>query len=131
MNRAELVERLRNADVPEALYEIPGVHDVPVQLDAFYFLRREADAWVVGLRQRSRDQVMERFVTEAGACEYLYREITRVPPPEPDGSLEELLADSEQMQQQAWEDFERAPQDEPGGESNRNGNGTGPGNGRV
>ncbi|WP_445524921.1 hypothetical protein [Streptomyces cyslabdanicus] len=107
MDSAELVERLREADVPEAFYDIAGVHDVPVQPDAYYFLRREADAWTVGLRQRSQDSVLRGFGTEAEACEYLYDTLTRMPPP-PSGAaepLEQLLANAEEIQRQAWEDF--------------------------
>jgi hypothetical protein len=107
MNRAELVERLRQADVPEAFYDIPGVHDVPIQLDAYHFLRRDEDAWTVGLRQRSEDNVIRRFGTEAEACEYLYDTLMRLPPPSsgPAEPLEKLLANTEETQQQAWDDF--------------------------
>ncbi|MGW2650671.1 hypothetical protein ACWC2T_38755 [Streptomyces sp. NPDC001393] len=110
MDSAELVERLREAAVPEALYEIAGVHDVPIQLDAYYFLRREADAWTVGLRQRSQDSVMRRFGTETEACAYLYDTLTHLPPPSSEAAepLEELLANPEEIQRQAWEDFNRS-----------------------
>ncbi|MER5597190.1 hypothetical protein [Streptomyces sp. NPDC002265] len=109
MDRADLVGRLREAGVPDAFYDIPGVHEVSVQPDAFYFLEREADAWAVGLRQRSRDSVMERFATEAQACAYLYDALLRAlaPPPGPAESLDELLADPEEIQRQAWADFDR------------------------
>ncbi|QIY97236.1 hypothetical protein HEP87_28660 [Streptomyces sp. S1D4-11] len=108
MDSAELVERLREADVPEAFYEIAGVHDVPVQPDAYYFLCRAADAWTVGLRQRSQDSVVRRFGTEAEACEYLYDTLTRMPPPPsgPAEPLDKLLANAEEIQRQAWEDFD-------------------------
>ncbi|MGW7819938.1 hypothetical protein ACWGLF_17740 [Streptomyces puniciscabiei] len=110
MDSAELVERLREAAVPEAFYEIAGVHEVPIQLDAYYFLRREAAAWAVGLRQRSEDSVMRRFGTEAEACAYLYDTLVHLPPPPsgPPEPLEELLADTEEIQRQAWEDFHRS-----------------------
>ncbi|WP_369393196.1 hypothetical protein AB5J72_40815 [Streptomyces sp. CG1] len=117
MDSAELVERLRGAGVPEAFYEIAGVHDVPVQPDAYYFLRREADAWTVGLRQRSQDSVIRRFATEAEACQYLYDTLTQLPPP-PSGAaepLEKLLANAEEMQRQAWEDFYGRPGTTDGG----------------
>ncbi|AOR36976.1 hypothetical protein BFF78_08995 [Streptomyces fodineus] len=109
MDGAELVERLREAAVPEAFYEIAGVHDVPVQPDAYYFLRPEADAWTVGLRQRSKDSVIRRFATEAEACQYLYDTLTRLPsrPSGPVEPLEKLLANTEEIQRQAWEDFWR------------------------
>ncbi|MCC5474878.1 hypothetical protein [Streptomyces barringtoniae] len=109
MDSAELAGRLRGAGVPEAFYEIAGVHDVPVQLDAYYFLRREAGAWTVGLRQRSQDSDIRRFDTEAEACEYLYDTLVRVSS-RPSGAaepLEELLADADEIQRQAWADFHR------------------------
>lgn len=111
MDSTELAERLREADVPEAFYEIAGVHDVPVQPDAYYFLSPEADAWIVGLRQRSQDSVLRRFGTEAEACEYLYDTLTQMPPP-PSGAaepLEKLLANTEEIQRQAWDDFHARP----------------------
>ncbi|MEV6946089.1 hypothetical protein AB0N07_29690 [Streptomyces sp. NPDC051172] len=110
MDSAELVERLREASVPEAFYEIAGVHDVPIQLDAYYFLRREADAWIVGLRQRSQDSVMRRFVTEAEACTYLYDMLTHLPAPSSEAAepLEKLLSNAEEIQRQAWEDFDQS-----------------------
>ncbi|MBX7552920.1 hypothetical protein K1Y78_34100 [Streptomyces sp. tea 10] len=109
MDSAELVERLREADVPEAFYDIPGVHDVPIQPDAYYFLCREVDGWTVGLRQRSQDSVMRSFATETEACAYLYDTLVQLPPPPsgPAQPLEELLANSEEIQRQAWEDFDR------------------------
>ncbi|MFB7503106.1 hypothetical protein [Streptomyces broussonetiae] len=109
VDSAELVERLREADVPEAFYDIPGVHDVPIQLDAYYFLCREADGWTVGLRQRSQDSVIRRFATETEACAYLYDTLIQLssPPSGPAQPLEELLADTEEIQRQAWEDFDR------------------------
>ncbi|MEU7384772.1 MULTISPECIES: hypothetical protein [unclassified Streptomyces] len=116
MDSAELVERLREADVPEAFYDIAGVHDVPVQPDAYFFLRPEADAWTVGLRQRSQDSAIRRFGSEAEACEYLYDRLTRIPPAPSEAAepLEKLLADADEIQRQAWEDFHgcRGPADD-------------------
>ncbi|MEU2712965.1 hypothetical protein [Streptomyces sp. NPDC007205] len=109
MDSAELVERLRDAGVPGAFYEIAGIHDVPVEPDAYYFLSREADAWTVGLRQRSQESVIRRFGTEAEACEYLYDTLTHLPRPSSEATepLERLLANTEEIQRQAWEDFHR------------------------
>ena len=116
MDGAELVERLREANVPEAFYDIAGVHDVPVQPDAYYFLRPEADAWAVGLRQRSQDSAVRRFGTEAEACAYLYGKLTRTPPPPSEAAepLDTLLADTDEIQRQAWVDYygSRGPADD-------------------
>ncbi|GGX97313.1 hypothetical protein [Streptomyces anandii] len=111
MDRVELVERLRGAGVPDAWYEIAGVHDVVAAPDAHYFLRRESDGgWTVGLRERAVDRDVRRFAAEAEACAYLHARITRTPdpPPGPTQSLEALLADAEEARQQAWQDFEDA-----------------------
>ncbi|MFF5024202.1 hypothetical protein ACWERI_33830 [Streptomyces collinus] len=115
MDSAELVSRLREAGVPEAYYEITGVHEVPVRPDAHYVMRHEAGVWTVGVRQRSQDGATRRFGTEAEACAYLYAKLTALPPP-PSGAahpLEELLADPEEIQRQAWRDFERAARADP------------------
>ncbi|MFJ8882707.1 hypothetical protein ACIRJR_04770 [Streptomyces sp. NPDC102402] len=120
MNRTELTERLHREGVPDALYEIPGVHPVSLQLDAYYVLRPEGDAWPVLLRQRGTDEVIARFGTEAEACDYLYDTLTDVPPPVPGGPerVDRLLADADEIQRRAEEDFEQAPgtgTDEPPG----------------
>lgn len=120
MDRTELTERLRREGVPDALYEIPGVHGVPMQLDAYYVLRPEEDAWPVLLRERGQESVIARFGTEAEACRYLYDTLVDVPPPVPGGAerVDRLLADADEIQRRAEEDFERAPghdADEPPG----------------
>ncbi|MFF9408627.1 hypothetical protein ACF1B0_24355 [Streptomyces anandii] len=109
MDRAELVERLRGAGVPDAWYEIPGVHDLVAAPDAHYFLRQESDGgWTVGLRERAVDRDVRRFAAEAEACAYLHARITRTPdpPPGPAQSLEALLADAGEARRRAWQDFE-------------------------
>ncbi|MFI9649129.1 hypothetical protein ACIHAA_22855 [Streptomyces sp. NPDC052040] len=110
MNRTELADRLRSAGVPDPLYEITGVHAVPLQPDAYYFLRPEGARWAVGLRERSRDTDVRHFATEAEACAHLHHLLTRVPPPSSEAAepLERLLADPEEIQRQAWEDFHHA-----------------------
>ncbi|WP_328913299.1 MULTISPECIES: hypothetical protein [unclassified Streptomyces] len=115
MNRAQLTERLRRENVPDALYDIPGVHPATLALDAAYYLRREGGddgRWVVGMRQRGTDTTMADFLTEAEACGYLYDTITRVPPPVPGGAeqVERVLGDggAGEIQRRAWEDFHRA-----------------------
>lgn len=114
MDRAELVERLHEAGVPEAFYEIAGVPAPPARPDAYYFLRRTADTWTVGLSERSQDSAVRRFAAEADACAYLYDTLTQAlaPPAGKAEPLEDLLADSEEIQRQAREDFERAARHE-------------------
>lgn len=81
MNRTELVETLHRARISAALYDIPGVQDLTAQRDAYYFLRPESDAWIVGLRERSRDSATARFPTEDEACRYLYDRLIELPAP--------------------------------------------------
>lgn len=81
MNRSELVDILNRARISEALYDIPGVHDITVEPDAYYFLRPGADAWIVGLREHSRDSLTAHFATEDEACRYLYDRLAELPAP--------------------------------------------------
>ena len=110
MDRRELVETLHRARVPDALYHIPGFHEITVQPDAYYVLRPEQDAWLVGLRERSRERLMGRFRTEDEACRYLYDRLSELPAPAQDANerIAEVLADREKIQRDAWEDFQRA-----------------------
>ncbi|MEV6261157.1 hypothetical protein AB0M42_10450 [Streptomyces sp. NPDC051784] len=111
MNRTELTERLRHGQVPDALYEIPGVHPVTLRLDAYYVLRREGESWPVLMRQRGQEEVIARFATEAEACRYLYDALIDTPPPVPGGPerIDRLLADADEIQRRAEEDYEHAP----------------------
>jgi hypothetical protein len=113
MDRNELVETLRRSRVPDALYDIPGVHDISIQPDAYYFLRPEPDGWVVGLRERSQDSLMRWFRTEDEACHFLHERLLELPPSVPGGAerIEEALARGDEIQRKAWEDFERARRD--------------------
>ena len=52
MDRDELVRALNRAGVADPLYEIPGVHEPWMRIDAFYVLRRAGDAWTVGVNER-------------------------------------------------------------------------------
>lgn len=110
MDRRELVRVLRADRVPDALYDIPGVHDIPVQPDAYYFLRPARGGWEVGLRERSRDRDTRWFGTEDAACRELRAKLTALPPPPGGGRerVEDVLADSEEIRRSAWRDFERA-----------------------
>lgn len=118
MDCRELVNVLRRERVPDALYDIPGVHDITVQPDAYYVLRPEQDHWTVGLRERSRERVLCRFSTEDEACRYLHARLTERPRPAPGAAqrVAEVLADREEIQRDAWEAFHRAPREnEPPG----------------
>jgi hypothetical protein len=110
MDRSELVASLRRAAVPDALYDIPGVHDIQVQPDAYYFLRPESGTWVVGVRERSADSVLGRFATEDEACRDLYTRLSELPAPRPDAAerIAEVLAERDEIQRRAWEAFDRA-----------------------
>ncbi|MFI1334140.1 hypothetical protein ACH4U7_29350 [Streptomyces sp. NPDC020845] len=108
MDRRELVRALREDRVPDALYDIPGVHDIPIQPDAYYFLRQAPDGWVVGLRERSKDRDTHWFGSEDAACRELRAKLTASPPPAGGERVADVLAHSEEIQRQAWRDFERA-----------------------
>ncbi|MDT0548072.1 MULTISPECIES: hypothetical protein [Streptomyces] len=110
MDRRELVRTLRADGIPDALYDIPGVHDIPVQPDAYYFLRPAAGGWTVGLRERSRDRDTRWFSSEDAACRELRAKLSASPAPSPAGgeAVEDVLAESEEIRRRAWQDFERA-----------------------
>ncbi|WP_030543027.1 hypothetical protein [Streptomyces albus] len=110
MDRRELVRTLREERVPDAFYDIPGVHDIPFQSDAYFFLRPGSDGWAVGLRQRSRDQDVRAYLSEDDACRDLLGRLTTLPSPPPEGGArtEEVLADAEEIQREAREDFDEA-----------------------
>lgn len=113
MDRAELVEALRRARVPDALYDIPGVHDLAIQPDAWFFLRLEADTWVVGHRERGQDSVLGRFPCEPEACDFLYTTLIREAPAGAPGGADrvrDVLAHRAEIQQDAWRAFERMRQ---------------------
>ncbi|MBQ0985070.1 hypothetical protein KBZ10_11180 [Streptomyces sp. F63] len=85
MDRRELVRALREERVPDAFYDVPGVHDIPFQSDAYFFLRPGPDGWAVGLRQRSRDQDVRAYLSEDEACRDLLGRLTTLPSPPPEG----------------------------------------------
>lgn len=116
MNREELVQALRRARVPDALYDIPGVRNIRMKPDAYYFLRTEAGGWVVGLSERGRDSVMARFSSEDEACRDLYARLTTTSsssPPDAKHRVEEVLSRREEIQRRAWDAFGRAPSRRP------------------
>lgn len=113
MDRWDLVRALRRDRVPDALYDIPGVHDIPLQPDAYLFLRPAPGGWEVGLRERSEDHDVRGFATEDEACRALYADLTSLPPPPAGGErrVREVLADADEIQREAWRDFEDALRD--------------------
>jgi hypothetical protein len=126
MDRAELNAALQRAGVPGYTYELQGVHEPAGYLTEFYFLRRQAGKWVVGIYERSQYKEMMQFAEEDEACRYLYARLTdKGPEPTPLTSEEarHILRDSEEIQRVAWENFQRArrgettgpPQSENGG----------------
>ncbi|MEU9793283.1 hypothetical protein AB0E27_22090 [Streptomyces sparsogenes] len=135
MDRRELVRVLRADRVPDALYDIPGVQDIPVQPDAYYFLRPARGGWEVGLRERSRDRDTRWFGTEDAACRELRAKLTALPPPPGGGRerVEDVLAHGEEIRRSAWRDFERALRERgarDGGSANGPGGKQNGGNGR-
>ncbi|MEU4892113.1 hypothetical protein AB0B12_32725 [Streptomyces sp. NPDC044780] len=122
MDRAELARTLRAEQVPDALYDLPGVRDITVQPDAYYFLRpAPGGGWETGLRERSRDRDISRFATEDEACRDLLAKLRARPrPPEGGGeTVEEILARGEELRRWAREEVERALRERPPGAEER------------
>ena len=110
MDRHGLCEALRAAGVPVGLYEIAGCPGGPWSADRLY-LEEQAGQWVVGVQERGRRDVVERFPDEDGACRCLYGLLTdEGPPPVPLTAEEaaELLHGSEGVQRRAREELRRA-----------------------
>jgi hypothetical protein len=113
MDRFQLCEALRATGVAAGLYEIPGCPSHPGgprTADRLY-LEEQAGQWVVGVHERGRRQVVERFPDEARACRYLYDRLTEAgPPPVPltPEETEKLLHDSESIQRRAREQLAQA-----------------------
>lgn len=116
MDRFQLCQALRAAGIPEAYYEIPGIPGIPgcphgpYSADR-YFLEEHAEAWVVGVNERGRKKVLERFAHEDEACGWLFGRLTdQGPAPVPTTSEEAaaLLHGSDDIQRRAREEFERA-----------------------
>ncbi|MGW3630006.1 hypothetical protein ACWD7F_07575 [Streptomyces sp. NPDC005122] len=71
MDRFELCQALRAAGVPSAYYEIPDCPGDHRAADR-YFLEERDGEWVVGVHERGRREVFERFTEEARACGWIY-----------------------------------------------------------
>jgi hypothetical protein len=109
----ELVDALRRDGVPDELYDIPGVHDVPVPVDAYYFLRPASSGWTVGIRERGKDRFPHQFHAEDEACRFLrtrLMELVDSAPPPTDAAerMAEVLAHADEIQREAWRQYERA-----------------------
>ena len=117
MNRHELVRTLRDARIPDALYDIPGVHDIPMRPDSYYYLRLEAGDWVVGVADRAENSELRRFTAEDAACRYLYDRLRELPSeaaPDAAERIAETIAQRDEIQRQAWAAFDRALRDHTG-----------------
>ncbi|MEU9315774.1 hypothetical protein [Streptomyces sp. NPDC048295] len=110
MNLHQLCEALRAAGVPDALYEIPGCPGGHPSREGYYLARREG-AWIVGVHERGRREVLETFADESRACAWLYERLTdeSSPPVRPTATeTDELLHDSEGIERRAQEQLEQA-----------------------
>ncbi|MGW3042717.1 hypothetical protein ACWC9T_22355 [Kitasatospora sp. NPDC001159] len=127
MDRFQLCRALRSAGVPQAYYEIPDCPHGPHLADR-YFVEERAGVWVVGVHERGRREVFERFADEDGACRWLYDRLTDEGPSPVAATPEEmdtLLHDGDGIQRRAREQFERAlaearrqpPQEPPAADS--------------
>ena len=110
MDRIELDAALRRAGVAAYAYEIQGEHEPTGYPMEFYFLRQQADGWVVGVYERGQYRVMVSFAQEDEACRYLYARLTdKGPEPTPltPQETEGILRDIEERQRAAGENFEQ------------------------
>jgi len=113
MDRMELVSALTRVGAPDSAYEVPGFHELPrARPEDYYYLRSERGAWVVGAHERGQDRVYRSFDHEDQACRYLYGRLTGAAGPQEDSDqVEAILANSEEIQRHAWEQFRRATDD--------------------
>ncbi|CAM5641696.1 putative protein OS=Streptomyces antimycoticus OX=68175 GN=SANT12839_050190 PE=4 SV=1 [Streptomyces antimycoticus] len=87
------------------------MRDIPVQPGRLLCLRPAPDGgWETGLRERSLDRDTSRFATEDEACRDLLEKLKARPrPPEGGGeSVDQLLAQGEELRRWAREEVERA-----------------------
>ncbi|GLY92147.1 TNT domain-containing protein [Actinoallomurus iriomotensis] len=75
MNRAELQDALRTAQVPDDLYALPGLRDAHPALESYYRLDGHAGGFVVSIFERGGVRPGPRFATEDEACQWLYGEL--------------------------------------------------------
>ncbi|MFC5720451.1 hypothetical protein ACFP1Z_09795 [Streptomyces gamaensis] len=77
MNRHEVREALRTAQVPDGLYRIEGIHEPFPPPTDYHFLRHRDGTWESGFYERGHHDVTARFTDEAAACAHLLREVLR------------------------------------------------------
>jgi hypothetical protein len=76
MNRTELRDRLAEAGVPDSLYSIQGVHELPTYLETFYMLGGPApDRVLVGVYERGRYRNAFESRDDEAACDLLWNEL--------------------------------------------------------
>jgi Tuberculosis necrotizing toxin len=75
LRRAELVERLQRAGVPEHLYALVDLHPPPSWLESYYFLAERSERFVVGVHERGHDRIGADFGDEDAACRALRHEL--------------------------------------------------------
>ncbi|WP_208106850.1 hypothetical protein [Streptomyces sp. GC420] len=116
MNRRELCEALAAAGVPDALYEIPGFHELSLKPPDFAYLRQEGVDWVVGSFERGLYRPLNRFDSEDAACRFLLAQLTYRgggPDPGAEDEMRSVLEDRDEIERAAREAFERARRTEP------------------
>jgi hypothetical protein len=110
MDRHQLCAALRSAGVAAGRYEIGGCPGGPWPADRL-FLAEQGGQWVVGVHERGRRQVLERFTDEDSACRRFYGLLTDEGPQPVPLTPEEarrLLHDAEGIQRRAREQLDRA-----------------------
>jgi hypothetical protein len=110
MDRRELLDALRAAGVAPGRYEIAGYESGPYPVDR-YFLEERSGEWVIGVHERGRRDVIERFPDEDRACRRLHDLLTDpgpAPAPLTPAEEDELLHHRDAIQRRAREELERA-----------------------
>jgi hypothetical protein len=81
VDRRDLRRRLVAAGVPDGVYEIAGEHEPVPPAPDFVFLRPDrgrgrSRRWEVGVYERGRHTVSNRYPTEDAGCRALWRLLT-------------------------------------------------------
>jgi hypothetical protein len=76
MNRTELYAQLAAAGIPDSLYSIRGVHELPTYLETFYVLGGPSpDQVLVGVYERGRYRYAYQSHDDEAACDLLWHEL--------------------------------------------------------